>query len=359
MPHSDLPSLSYSALTTFEKCPELYRKKYVEKEVGIDIPKDYFLLGSLTHKILEFRLTEDNSLEIAYQLAFDNWLQEQGFALEQELKDNLFNYGIEYGQILHKASPCYLESDKYRKKDGSLLSSPHFYPSQEMRKDYEREDLDILKSEIDVNIARKYRFYSYLSLADVVARSYAYASNFTYPDWAKETLGVETDVSQTEKFGNYEWRLKGFIDWSVRIDYPELNDPIALLDFKTSQTIPKEEDVLWNPQLNLYAMMYFGLFGTKPQFIGIYHLPSGKEIMAEVSEEINNIVYSHYEGVADKIREANNFVKRFPTEYQSPCVSKDFKSNTIKEICPYLKSCWESYYREIEEETLIQTIENG
>lgn len=349
--------ISYSALTTFEKCPELYRRKYIEKEKGIDLPKDYFLLGSLTHKILEFRLTGEPNLETAYTLALENWVEEQGFALEDDLYKNLYNYGIEYGQMLHKASPCYLESDKYRKKDGSVLDNPHAYPSHEMRKDYEREDLDVLKSEIDTNVAHKYKYYQLLSLADIVARSYAYASNFSYPEWALETLGVETDVCQEEQFGQQQWHLKGYIDWTVRVDYPELDNPIGILDFKTSQTIPSEEEVLWNPQLNLYAYFYYGKFGEMPKIIGIYHLPSGKDIVAELSETVANTVFNHYAGIADDIKTAR-FSKRFPTEYQSPCLSKDFKTGKIKEICPYLKTCWGNYYQEIQDEMLIQVIES-
>lgn len=351
---SENPSLSVSSFKTYEKCSEQYRRRYVEREKGIRLPKDYFILGRLTHKILEFRLHQELDTKDAFALAFPSWVEEEGFELEKTSYDLLFEYGEMYGSLLHRASPAYLLEDKIRKKDGGLLSDPHNYPSRELRNEYLNEDLDVSKQDLDELFARKYTLYQTLSIADCVARSYCFSLNFKVPDWLLETVGIEVDISQEEKLGSDIRNFKGYIDLVCRIDME--GSPLAIFDFKTGKSLPTEEDVIWDAQLNLYTLFYYTKFNEFPSYIGIYHLPTGKAIPVEVSSRVVDQIIDHYGIVADNIMKGN-FSKRFPTEFNSPCANRDWKSKAINDICPFLSECWPDYYNEISDEELIKVIE--
>jgi len=356
---SENPSLSVSSLKVYEKCPEQYRRKYIERDKGIKIPKDYFILGRLTHKILENKIQQDLTTEDAFALAFPIWLEEEGFNIEKTTSDMLFDYAEQYGFLLHRASPVYLLEDKFRKKDGSLLADAYRYPSKELRDIYLNEDLDITKQDLDDIFARKYTLYQTLSLADCVARAYCFAMNFQTPDWLSETVGMEIDIGQEEKLGSEVKYFRGYIDWVCRVNLE--GNPLAIFDFKTGKTIPTEEEVIWDTQLNLYALLYYTKFNEFPSYIGIYHLPTGKAIPVEVSSRVINQITEHYGKIIDSITFAGEgeFPKRFPTEYNSPCATRDWKSKAVTDICPYLNKCWPDYYNEISDEELIKTVEEA
>lgn len=353
---NEIPSLSISSLKTYEKCPQQFRRKYLDKESGITLPKDYFLLGRLTHKILEFSLSQDLSILDSFSLALPTWLDEEGFIYTQDIYELIFYYGESFGKLLHRASPKYLQDDKLRKKDGSLLADPLNYPSRELRKEYENEDLDVTKHDIDLFFSQKYTFYELLSVADSVALSLSYALNFEKPDWISQTLSLELDLSLEEKIGTSFWHYIGYADWVARISLPDTQG-IAILDFKTSKSCPTPEDVIWDAQLNFYALFYYLKFDEFPKFIGLYHLPSGRIVPVEVEENILHQVINHYGNIADLIKQ-EIFPKRFPTEYGSPCCTRDWKTKAVKDVCPFLETCWKDYFEEISEEALVQKIKS-
>lgn len=362
---AETPKLSYTALTTYEKCPERFRREKVEKESGINLPKDYFLIGRLAHKIVEHILTGQDK-ETAYQKALPEFLENLGFSKEA-LDDGLYNqirrYGWEYGSLLHRAAPCYHNAaDRIRKKDGTVLSDPHNYPNKDLREEYEGNDLDVDKHDIDTVIGRRYQYYTFISLADCVALGTAYAMNFEHPDWVERTESVELDCSAVEKLGSEEWRFAAYADWVVRVDPTQLDldweapeNPLAMLDFKSGKKPPTHTEVMWNPQLNFYCLFYYANFGEMPKYVGIYHLPTGKPYLAELSQTIMDRIVDHYGAVADNIA-AKQFPKRFPTQFNSPCVERSFKTQQVTGICPFLPDCWPEFYEDLSDEPLVQSI---
>jgi ATP-dependent helicase/DNAse subunit B len=352
---SETPTLSFSALTTYEKCPEKYRKKFLEKDKGIQLPRDYFLIGRLAHKIVEYILKENTSLSDAYTLALPVWLQEMGFDIESDfgsgLYGQLFKYAWEFGQLLHRASPTYLKEDRIRKKDGSVLSDAYKFPSKDLKKEYEDLDLDILRQDIDDEISRRYQYYTLLSISDCAAQGLSYAANFQTPDWVKETVATELALDVTDKIGNNEWRMIGYIDWLVKT----VDDDFMIVDFKTGKSKPTQDEVLWNPQLILYTLLYYIQFSEPVSCAAIYHLPSGQIEPVEISNKIVEDILDHYGRMADRIKD-QQFHKRFPTEFNSPCVDRDFKTKDVKGICPYLDQCWPKYINDIQDEEVVRAI---
>jgi hypothetical protein len=119
-----------------------------------------------------------------------------------------------------------------------------------------------------------------------------------------------------------------------------------ILDHKTSKKKPSSIDVLHHPQLNLYGYCYHEIYGIWPEVIGIHHLVSGECVLAELDREICSSIVEYYTDLQKKAM-TPRYVRHMPTEYNSPCVKRDWRSETIEEICPYLDRCWPTYYQEL------------
>lgn len=168
------------------------------------------------------------------------------------------------------------------------------------------------------------------------------ASTFTVPRWVTSTLATEFAISTTYEnkvaLPNTSVCVNGYIDWVI-----EANGDIVLVDHKTSSKKPSGVEVLFHPQLNLYAYCYEVLYGRLPKYIGINHLRSGEIVLAEVDESIVKTQIGHLVELQQTIEKTEVFTRQSPLQYQSPCYKVSYLSNKIEEFCPFIQHCWPIY----------------
>jgi hypothetical protein len=356
---------SYTRLSSFSKCPQKYNYSYVNKlkENTIEVLEESLLIGRLTHKCLEMHLN-GAELKIALELVLPKWLKkdcnltaveddtdEEGYVVCNGIPTRLLvDYAIKIGCIYHRCSQNYLEEDAIRNNDGSVPKDPFNYPPTSVKK--EINNLGLYKTSLDINnIATILNpQFRRLKLCDLVAKAAFYLYNFKKPDWVAETLGVEF------KFDNLNLEWKRGKNWSGGIDwvFKTVDGAVVICDHKTEKNKLSGLDVMMHPQLNLYAHLYYELTGKLPDYLGIYHLPSGELVMAQVDLNVVEKVVKELEIIEDDIQaaeESNRWRKPLsPAEYDAPCFRRDWKTDALVSVCKYFKHCWSNYAFNIEDE---------
>ena len=126
-----LPSaVSYSKLTTYDRCTELYKLKYV---LGVPESKEDTLatrLGSICHASLEaYYLDGGQTITSPYDaLTRDGGIWEEELAKVglnlPGLRRDLQNYAHHMTKLYYRASAQYAGADKIRKADGTVSVAP-------------------------------------------------------------------------------------------------------------------------------------------------------------------------------------------------------------------------------------------
>lgn len=366
-----MPTTSFSRLESYQKCRQFYNLKYNQQEPVDETLKEALVQGSLTHSILEEFLSPDTdtkSIETAFAIVFPRFLKEYDFNVfttkpseisledEHELqkfgdlgsKSDLLDFvelcrSLAY--LLYRASDrCKEPEIAIRNKDGSLLKDPIEYPSMS----FKSELVPYLDGKFfwDNEAGRVNDLFIKVSFTWMISKIIFWTHYMRVPSWIVKTKTVEESLidilpDETEvgiDFGA-GFLLNGYIDWVVLAK----NDHVCILDHKTSKKCPSKQDVLHHPQLNLYAWAYEQKYGYLPTAIGIHHVPSDSYIIAKVDRSIvqatiNYLRDIHLDAVHHKL-----YTKRHPNEYNSPCISYDWKTGDVKETCPFLHKCWPHY----------------
>jgi hypothetical protein len=349
-------TVSYSRLSSYVECPSKYANKYVRKVPAVNPIEDYFLKGTLAHRgIEEFLLGAEK--EIAIEAVLPEWLVdnchlpivEKG---DDELGievDTLLEYCYPVAELLIRCMSSYKDSDAIRNNDGSVPNNPLLFPPSSFKSEYNKLGLQRLRSELDLKAVQCSLPFRRFSLANTAAQAIAYIKAFRLPGWVDEVIGVEFDLTKVPIRWDENTTWNGAIDLVVKNKKGET----VIIDHKSEKSKATPIQVAFHPQLNVYARIYYEITGVMPDYLGINHLPSGEMILAKTDPSIVLANYNYWETIREKIafdRKHDNFAKQLPTKYNSPCIRRDWKSNVITQVCPYLTTCWPDYSRYINRE---------
>lgn len=354
MPNGNLREyLSFSSTDTFKKCPTLYRHKYIDGTPSRDTIQEPLILGSLAHTLLEHRLRDYLSVHDALKLSLQTWLEDicglktvdnavqqaQGLGI---YPDSVYSYAIEASKLLLRAAPNYKEPDAIRNADGSAPKNPFEYPNKKWKEEYESLHLAPLRQQIDTIATQLNPDFRPISLANICAWGTFMAKNFSKPQDV-QTLEVEWEFGKEANrlfyVGDY-W-LKGAIDW-IALYQGEL----AIIDHKSGRNQKEEIDIQHHPQLNLYASIYYELTDKLPEWIGISEpyfqsirfAPLDVSIMAEVRKSFEQTAQ-----LINLAHEHGSYLRHHPSDYNSPCLRRDWKTKAVTYCCPYIQHCWPEY----------------
>lgn len=362
-PKIEIKTVSFSALESFKSCPQFFNFRYVQKIKAPQPLQKALLVGSWTHKLIEEYLNNpDASIRELFNVYIYDWVMECGVNLDSENIEKLKEISIELSNLLYRASAFCNDESKIRNSNGTVLKSPIEYPSGSLKKEFSNLKCWHYRAELDQIACLANPEFLEMSFTWLFAEALFNASVFKVPQWIAKTLHTELDfgtkedklvplaeVIATNKNNKVitKHSLLGYIDWVV-----ELTDGrVAIIDHKTSSKMPTSEEVLFHPQLNLYAYAYKMLYGKFPDIIGINHIKSGNIVLAEVSIPIVIETLEYYTDLyitSQKELEKENSgeiraVRKHPNDYQSPCVKRDYQTGVITSVCPYLDRCWERY----------------
>lgn len=355
-------TVSYSRLSTFVECPAKYYYRYIGKPADVYVPlEDYFLKGDLAHRCLEEYLNNGGNKDDIVDLILPLWLIDrcmlEGNVTLDGKPDNLLTvdvkslsyYARTFGALLHRCSINYVGDDAIRNNDRSVPKDPVGYPPKQLKYEYNSKGLPDIKLMLDNTAAVINPEFKRFSLANIAAEAVACFYNFQTPQWVKKIEGVEYTSEKKIPWDNNtkEWA------WFVDLSYTTDEDAFVISDHKTSKTKPSGLDVAFHPQLNLYAYLFHEDQEKMPQYISINHLPSGEFIIAEVDLAIVYSNFKHFQEIQKLINlatEADCFPGRMPTDYNSPCIRRDWKTQAVSSVCPYLKLCHPRYVDYIKEE---------
>lgn len=362
------PTVSYSKLSMFLECPELFRQKYVVKNKDIKAPlQEALVKGILAHSCIEYIL-QGNNKETSITLALADWVTNTcGLPINVEDVtgnadiidfDMLEAYAKIVGKLLVRCSESYHRNDKIRNKDGSAPKSPLDYPPTQFKKEYDaamHEDSHIyqLKHWLDQDAADNNNSFIRFSFANTAAVAVSYAYLFELPSFVDSIEGIEMNLSDNPvKFrGKYEWN--GLID----AEYKTTDGEIIINDHKTEKNQRRPEDVAFDLQLNSYAAVRYEQTGNLPNYIAITHLKSNKINIARTNSDILVESMEYLEQIQeqidfniDNIPEGQPWFKKWPSKYDSPCLRRHWKTGTIEQACPHIGNCWPKYAGVIKQE---------
>lgn len=358
-------TVSYSRLTTFTECPAKYYFRYIGKPGGVYVPlEDYFLKGDLAHRCLEEYLTliqqgepqpnKDAILETMLPL----WLADRcNFDISKEVNSSsqgslddllvidipsLVYYAKGYGQLLHRCSASCITVDAIRNNDGSVPVDPVKYPPKQLTNAFRGSRLPDVKLAVDNNAALLNPEFRRFSLCDIAAQAAACFYNFITPSWIKEIDGIEYTSEKKIGWDNETKNWAWFVDLSYQTD----ENALVISDHKTSKEKPTGLDVAFHPQLNLYAYLWHEDKSKMPDYLSINHLPSGEFVIAQTDLAIVYANFKHFQELQKLINLATEhdcFPGKMPTDYNSPCIRRDWKTKAVTSACPYLQLCHPRY----------------
>ncbi len=349
------PYTSFSRLTAYTGCSKQYKLKYIK---GPDVEEsfnEHFAKGNLVHACLENYLNPETDLTIydAIKLAVPEWLDKQGLSMDV---DAVIEFGLGFAELMYSASDRYKEPEgAIRTKDGGVPKDIFKYPPTSFTQVLKASGLVTKRTALETEASRQQQHWEKISFGRLVASSLFMAYYFELPPWYKRTIGVEipistgqgNDVLFTTSPTGRELYFRAFMDWVVESQ----DDKVLILDHKTGKKKPTPQDVINHPQLNVYAYLYEQVYGRWPDIIGINHPWTGSIVLAKVDKEIAVNTMKYFVSVQRAI-DQEHFLKHLPSEYNSPCIKREWKNNSIREVCPYLQHCWPAYYETIEHEIL-------
>ena len=346
-------TVSYSRLSTYVECPAKYANKYIKK-IPVTTPvEDYFLKGTLAHRCIE-EVLKGTEKEDAIRTIVPDWLlndchlplitpdsEEWDLGIDPDM---LLSYALPVGKLMTRCMSNYKGEDAIRNNDGSVPQNIMDFPPGSYKAAYNKLALGGIRNEIDVRAVQASLPFRRFSLAKLTALAVSYVLAFKVPGWVKETVGVEYDLAAIPVVWDENTTWNGAIDWVVL----NKEDKTILIDHKSEKKQATPLQVTFHSQLNIYARLYYEQTGKMPDYLGINHLPSGELIIAKVDPSVVLANYNYWETIRSKIafdRSQDSFAKQLPTKYNSPCIRRDWKSNVITQVCPYLTTCWPEYTR--------------
>ena len=270
-------TVSFSGLESYTNCGRYFQERYINKTPYEKSLEYSLLVGSWTHELIEaiIKTNEEVNLPEFLESKLPTWLTAIGITINTVELENIVNCVVELASILYRASVhCRDAKLTIRNKDNSVLKDPINYPSSSFLSALKKADFYKYKSQLDLEASQQVNELLDMSLTWILADAYNLASNFRIPGWVYKTVGLELGFGVNENTAFYientNVSLLGFIDWVVELD----DGSTIIIDHKTSKlsSKPNPLEVLYHPQLNLYAYVYEQVTGKKVSYIGINHL---------------------------------------------------------------------------------------
>jgi RecB family exonuclease len=340
---------SFSRLQAFKRCPQYYKLKYWDKMKEEKQFIKRLELGNLAHHALAEYLDETYSTkEDSFYYHLGAWLDVQG--IHNFDSDELIESIKPATDLLWRASEkCRNPELMIRKENGQLLSDPTIYPTKQFKNLCNEQGITEKFAQIDESAGKENRVFNEESLSWFIAKAFYFVLGFEIPWWIEKTLHVEVGISTSEDnclpLPETGTNFKGYIDWVVKT----CDEKTLVIDHKTSKKKPSAEEVFLHPQLNLYAWAYEEIFGKFPELIGINHLESGDIVMVRTDRRVTGSVIKEYSELQTQISKGITY-KWDPLDYGTPCIERDYKTNRIREVCPFLSTCHPIFYNIVSSE---------
>lgn len=381
-------TVSYSRLSTFLDCQELYRLRYIVKPKNCIEPlQEPLIKGSLAHSCIE-EFLKGYDKQVAIEIALVDWVRNvckleiqkekiapptiQDVGIYDDWEEDplepdtlrapessgidmemLTEYALQCGHLLHRASGSYFGEDKIRKRDGSVPKNPLEYPTTSWSQAYNQLRLSELRMELDNQAVRGNVSFKRMSFANIAAWGAAYVFNFSLPPEVSKVESIEKPLAdQPIYFGpkkNKYWN--GFIDTI----YSTEDGAVIINDHKTESEKRRPENVAFDLQLNSYAAVIYEQTNQLPDYIAITHLGTNSLIPAHTNAHIMAMSMEYLEeiqGEIDRLEEERGvdkpWMKKWPTKYGSPCIQ--MRDDVVQRVCPYIRHCWPDYAGCLEQE---------
>jgi hypothetical protein len=392
---------SFSRLTTYDKCSELYRLTYVERAPDIRQDTVATRLGSICHTSLEEFYAAESTAESPFHA-----LMRPGGIWEQELVkdglivlwDDLQVYASHISQLVNRASASYRGPDKIRKADGAVASAPEMtsaWKAYASKHQLYRMAGNIDRTAAGVNPEK----WGSLSLSEVFTATLSIMWSYQHPAAIADIVDIELEISETyyaaadangdkmaderrqpvpttrnrgphkpweDEHGKTEQLfiknpfplpkldgrniLKTADDtpiWSTTSLFNGFIDLLArdqlgrllIIDHKTSKgDAPAVDKVAMHEQLLIYGYVIYYATGEVPHQIGINHLRSGKLVLADFNLAKAEKAVARLLTLQAAI-EAKVFLTQDPYGYGARCVTESFRSDKPPTLCPGLRYC--------------------
>jgi hypothetical protein len=336
--------VSFSRLNSYSDCSQYYNFKYVNKQAATPTPNISFLIGDAIHKCLEYAIENDiQNNELTLLKVIPDWLTGHGLQFSTE---DIQTIGLNFGKVLQRCSVNYNGADAIRNKDKSILKDPIGNPSrsyQDALKDLGATPNRLRYIVNSTAAAQDSSTWIDNNFCDFLTIVYSAILGFKKPNWFGENYGIEYPISTTEDNVVYldkekTIKFKGYIDWIIKSP----DGAIAIGDHKSSTKLINPEDVMCHPQLNLYAYALHQLTGLYPDVLFIHHVRSGTYVLTEFDVEVMEETVKYFNNIYKLVKQ-ESFVKRHPSDFNSPCMSRDWKTGLVKTKCEYLQHCWPIY----------------
>lgn len=405
-----LPSaVSYSKLTTYDRCSELYKLKYVQ---GIPESREDTVatrLGGICHTALEV-FYEDGGVNVA--TPYDALVGEGG-VWEKELADSgisvlkreLQTYAHHMTKLYWRANAQYTGADKIRKADGTPSVAPQMTG---VWKQYVKANrLDELARHIDTVAARVSKRWQGISLSEVYATTLGITYPYKNPREIQAVVAIELPISEIlmqaanadgspmvdadgnaigtsrargphpvyidpvtgkgvlvdiqhefylpalgpdgkiakDSDGNVIFRDDVLFNGYLDMIARDADGKLYIIDHKTSKECPTETKVARHEQLLAYGFIIHHLFGETPDYICINSLRTGVLVKAKFDLDRAEKAMERLAAIVDSI-EKKAFVKKDPDAYMTMCVIKSFRDGEPPNLCPGLKYCHPDVYKQ-------------
>ena len=342
-PYLKIPKTSVSRLNSFNTCSTFFQNKYVHKLTVEEEDRTYFIKGTLAHSSLQELLdpeTETKDGVEAVTRALAPWLEQVGVTNIDF--DDLIEAATALSRLLYRASDRCTQNC-IRTGKGEVPKDVWAYPPRTWTDALHESGFASRFYEMNIMAVEQNPVFESEPITQMVGEVFFWISNFRLPTEYKRTVAVELEISTEESNlvlfpGKTDLYWNAFIDWL----WETQDGRLVLMDHKTSKKMPPGVDVFHHFQLAVYVYLYHELTGRWVDLIGIHHIRSGQFLSAEVDPKVIGNVISHYRDVQKAI-DAGIVVKHSPEEYNSPCVKRDWGGEVIREICPYLETCWPVY----------------
>ena len=341
---------SFSRLDAYQSCSKFYERRYINKEPIVYPFRPPIVRGNFVHSVIEEIMdpeTKTEELDDALYIHFSTFLENTEVDLDQE---EVWEFANAFGELCWRATElCQDPEITIRKADGDIPKDIENYPPKSWTNAIKKSGLTSTKYDLDNAAARNNPAFEKMSFSYFLGTTFAMLKGFKVPDWVEEIVAVEKGFS-TDDFNKLklprqkQLYFNGYMDAVVRTN----DGRLIILDHKTSKKKPTQQTVQNLPQLNLYAWGYKVVYGEWPTHIGIHHVRSGEYVIASVDKEAVKETLLFYDGIQAEGIDSGTFVKRHPEDYRTPCVKKDYTTNEVTETCPYLETCWPTYYKTLQ-----------
>lgn len=326
--------LSFSAIEKFLKCSWFYYLWYVVK----DRPNDASvatLAGSIAHEVLEdyYGPVVNRELDADYllDLKWQSILAKYGFPAEAF--NVLKSIQHDMARLFERAAEGYSGTDAIRNKDRSVPKKP--MQTTAWADAVRALGIDRRQAVIDIPAATKNPDWVKNPLSVVFSETYVFLGKYKDPipnhtiEHIEMEFGNDDDPTTWVYLPGTQFRVKGKIDVTSHDHHKRL----FISDHKSSQTEPYADKVKHWEQIIMYGFSYHALKGRYPDYAAINSLRHGKFVVAQFDPRLIPGMLQRKIAAAKAIQ-AEAFVGRNPTDYNSPCWNE-----FTKEPCAFLAKC--------------------